>query len=272
MNCKIFQTEIKESDRGAPLGLAAREHLDDCAACRKIHDEQTTLRILIGELEKVAAPADFDVHLRSRIAAVERSEKGFFTGRLSFSPSTVSVALAAAFVLGSLLVVRLGLSEKAMTTDPAPPAAGKATINPVVASSPTAGQPVASSGDFVAGKAAAASQPAAAYAHNPTIHRRVTVASRAGAARSVAAPPLVEAASDTDTMDLKGASVLSAGTSAAVAISVSGGVEPVSLIFRNERGESQKVSLKPVSFGAQQLVGRPNFAARNTSAGRDGVW
>ncbi|MDQ3685338.1 MAG: hypothetical protein M3430_07005 [Acidobacteriota bacterium] len=269
MSCKIFQTEIKDRDWCTPLSLTTREHLDCCEECRKIHDEQTSLRLLIGELEKVCAPADFEFRLRSRIAATENAGRTTFRERLKFSPNAVSIALAAAFVLTSALTIHFARFEQAGLGNPSVPIVETATKTPARIQTvipeesrtlPPRVQPVAEE------------KIVEQIAHHKYANeqQRKSTAGQSRLARRTFPLPEVEVAGS-NTMGLTKAPVISAQT-AAVAIPMSGGVKPVSLILRNERGESQKVSIKPVSFGTQEFAGRFNNLARSSSTVREGVW
>lgn len=274
MSCKIFQTEIGDRDWNVPLSLTTREHLDGCAECRKIHDEQTSLRILIGELEKVSAPADFESRLRSRIAAAEKAGRSSSAWRPrfspAFSPNAASLALAAAFVLTSALTLRYARLDQADPSYSNTPMIETATKTPATlraVTSEEAGTPEPPARpaieETVAGRSADNQHVAA--------HRRKTVGGQIRTARSVAAPSNTEAAAGgSNTMVVTTAPVVSAR--AAVAIPVSSGVRPVSFTLRNERGAAQRVSIEPVSFGTQELVGRFNNLARGTSSAGEGVW
>ncbi|MBV9958347.1 MAG: hypothetical protein JO360_08000 [Acidobacteria bacterium] len=98
MNCQACRREIEESDGTRALNGSAGAHLESCAECRAFADEQAALRRLIGSLEVVAAPADFDFRLRARLAGL-KSDGAQRGARLRFAPGAWSLALAASFVL-----------------------------------------------------------------------------------------------------------------------------------------------------------------------------
>lgn len=98
MNCKACRIEIEESDEARPLSRSAGAHLEACAACRAFSEEQSALRCLIGSLDVVAAPADFDFRLRARLAAA-KSESARQSAWPRFAPGARAMALAASFVL-----------------------------------------------------------------------------------------------------------------------------------------------------------------------------
>jgi hypothetical protein len=97
-NCNIVCREIEEADRGQNLNAPVMEHLGGCGACRRFYDERLKLRQLVGSLETVAAPADFELRVRSRIANERRGmREGFW-----FNNFTLGIPSAA---LASLVLV-----------------------------------------------------------------------------------------------------------------------------------------------------------------------
>src|SRR3954469_25315396 len=98
MNCQACQIEIEELELGELLSEAARMHIRACSPCRAFHDERQSLRKLVGSLEPVAAPSDFDFRLRARLAAVSNGGSRHFSLRSVLS-SAPAVALAASFAL-----------------------------------------------------------------------------------------------------------------------------------------------------------------------------
>ena len=114
MNCKACRIEIEESDEARPLSRSAGAHMEDCAACRAFQTEQAALRSMIASLEVVTAPADFDFRLRARLAAAK--SEGARQSRLSrFAPGARAMALAASFAL----LIAVGLVVKQVWLTPA---------------------------------------------------------------------------------------------------------------------------------------------------------
>src|SRR4028119_525229 len=82
MNCQKCKNEIEERDlRRESLSDAAEAHLSACADCRVFGAERLALRRLVGGLEKVSAPADFDFRMRARMVA-ERGDRAPRAGGL----------------------------------------------------------------------------------------------------------------------------------------------------------------------------------------------
>lgn len=95
MNCRDFLTEFE--DRNAFLSDAATRHLQDCTDCRKINVVQTRVWQLIDKFEPVAAPNDFNFHVKSKIAQAQPSDyktAGFPALRYVLGLSVVGLLVA----------------------------------------------------------------------------------------------------------------------------------------------------------------------------------
>jgi hypothetical protein len=105
MNCKACRIEIEESETRESLSAEARLHAETCLPCRTARDEHLSLRRLIGSLEAVAAPPDFDLRLRARLAATE-GESNRRPAWLLLAPGSLTLAgVAASLVLAILAAV-----------------------------------------------------------------------------------------------------------------------------------------------------------------------
>src|SRR2546425_12585984 len=92
--CRNTRQEIDELEFGAQPSQLATTHIATCEACRQFRAERAELRELVGSLERVGAPPDFDMRLRARIAAERSSnrQQSIF-GRLLSTPALVARAL-----------------------------------------------------------------------------------------------------------------------------------------------------------------------------------
>src|SRR5437588_7685741 len=102
--CRIVRREIDESELNLRLSDQAQAHIVSCPSCRKFRDERTRLRQLVGGLEPVTAPADFDLRLRARIAA-ERQRPARASLFPHFLLSTPAMAAAAVIVMLAASIV-----------------------------------------------------------------------------------------------------------------------------------------------------------------------
>ena len=71
--CRATRREIDESELNQRLSEQAHSHVASCASCRGFRAERTSLRELVGSLEPVAAPGDFEMRLRARLADEKQS-------------------------------------------------------------------------------------------------------------------------------------------------------------------------------------------------------
>src|SRR5256714_4810084 len=101
-DCKAYRSEIEESANG--LSDAARAHASSCSACGEFQRGHDSLRRLVGGLERVEAPADFEFRLRARIAARRGTRGGRpFAGRRNlYGFGAVTAALCFLAVSASL--------------------------------------------------------------------------------------------------------------------------------------------------------------------------
>jgi len=108
-NCKTACREIEEAGLGEQLGKLTLSHLSDCEECRSFRDSRLKLRQMVGSLETIEAPADFDFRLRARLASesLQPSRRfsigGFSFGLRSFVLPTLLLLVGAGFVLRVLL-------------------------------------------------------------------------------------------------------------------------------------------------------------------------
>jgi hypothetical protein len=232
--CRATRREIDESEVHQALSETAAMHLQTCSGCRDFRAQRTQLRDLIGSLEPVVAPADFDFRLRARLASHRQSNlRDLFSGFRLTMPAKVA---AAVFVL--LLASIVWINQRTGTQSP-PVAkveqpnnanAGNATTIPNEApmkttpandTTETADEPIAQNESRLAPKP-------------------IRVPSRPRSEPSYDA-------SETAAESVKGSD--DAGD-----VSLSAPVKPLVVSMEDDRGATRTISLPPVSFGAQRLV------------------
>jgi hypothetical protein len=218
-------------------------HMVACRACQEFHAERTSLRELVGGLEPIIAPPDFDMRLRARIAAekYDKRRQPFFARLIS----TPALAAAALFVIvaGSVYWISrrpvtptVTPTNQAVATNKADEKAPAATSQPVTRE-PTV--PAAENTDV----------DVAVNNTNKGVHR--TRGTRAGGSQDF----LVQDAGGTRQTDSDQAYVPN---------------RPVEFALQDERGKTRKISLPAVSFGAQNLVGSNRTDVKYTETSR--VW
>jgi hypothetical protein len=227
--CRNTRREIDELELGARPSADASSHLAICAACREFRAERTQLRELVGSLEPVTAPGDFEMRLRARIAA-DRSasrQQPFFARLLS----TPALAAAALFVVVTGSIVWVSQRQTSSPVDKSTAVAGgnngstavkpqndETTTPRAIENPPSAGPEV------IADKG-----------KNPPISRPRS--SRSSRAQDFAVLPATPIRQDDR------AYVPS---------------RRVQFDLQDERGNTRRISLPPVSFGAQSLVDNRN--------------
>jgi anti-sigma-K factor RskA len=111
-NCKTIRRELDELNLGEESSPSVVLHLQQCVECQEFHQSRTKLRQLVGSLETVEAPADFDFRLRARLAG---EKAGSAHGRVFANWSPGFRALAAAvivLVVGIVLFVSQRRNEQ----------------------------------------------------------------------------------------------------------------------------------------------------------------
>jgi hypothetical protein len=117
--CKTVRREIDELERGQEPGAMTRAHLGECGSCGDFYAGRLQLQQMIGDLEAVKAPGDFDFRLRARLANERsRSASRFSPGAFGFGLPSVALALIAIFV-------GVGLFIRVATDNAIQPSAGQ---------------------------------------------------------------------------------------------------------------------------------------------------
>ena len=237
--CRNTRREIDELELGHRPSVQATAHVAACVACQEFQAERTSLRELVGSLEPVVAPPDFDMRLRARIAAqkYDNRRQPFFARLIS----TPALAAAALFVIvaGSVFWI-----SRRTAAPVAPPSKTE------VAKSADTNAP-ATVNQSSAGEAALSPDEGKDVAVNPSrgSHRpRVPRGGYSEDSLSTGAESIRQTDSDTAYVPNR----------------------PVEFAFQDERGKTRKVSLPPVSFGAQNLVSDTRRDVGYSPSGR--VW
>lgn len=127
--CNQVRFEIDEKDLTATLSATAMEHLRQCDECQEFQSQETKLRQIVGSLETVNAPADFDFRLRARLAS-DRTAASY----LSMSPVRVwrlrSAAVAAMLLIFAATVFMIRQNQSIPTTPMSDPTTTVAEATP----------------------------------------------------------------------------------------------------------------------------------------------
>jgi hypothetical protein len=275
MNCQKCKIEIEERDsRRAYLSHAAETHLESCASCRVFGEERLALRQLVGGLERVSAPADFEFRMRARMAA-ERSVGASRASWFTFSPAALSWPLAGCLAL----VISASLYFQPRPGTPGTPA------------TPSAGQPVAATTaqstpnpfadavpqDHRDASAGTRSGVAVASLKNSPVRRRRALPSPVGARAGVERElrPVEESAS-TSLMGATPRIAASGATrseSALIPVRLDAPEGQLKVLLRDTSGGARTISVDSVSFGSRDVIKRPGATYTKASlSSNEGVW
>lgn len=233
--CRATRREIDESELNQRLTNQALSHLEVCSACRDFRAERTSLRELVGSLEPVAAPGDFDMRLRARIANEQGQARQPFIFR--FVTSTPAIVAAALVVMLATSLVWFAQRNRSQQT----PA--------IAVTQPTGGSSVSSTSSEPAGAASNTTAMSESAPDQGTEAR--TGGQRVNSSR--VANNKSALASSTDYSVSKAESIKQFEQRAGE-VSLSAPVRPLVVSVQDDRGATRKISLPPVSFGAQRLV------------------
>lgn len=272
--CRTTRREIDEATPGDRLSGQALEHIAVCAPCAAFREERSALSELVGSLEAVDAPPDFDFRLRARLAAAKGSGRPRFR-ELALAPGTT------AMVAVGLLVAIIGafyFRQQTRIVDQSAPRAGVVARAVSTGSSASRTETVGSQNPNEASSAGAKGErtPAPVMARrrpgnggargseSATGRTRSFPKSSGITSRDFSQLPAV-------TMRRNDASTPSGSSSPSASIPLAAAPGPLVVSVRDDRGTMRTISLPPVSFGAQELVQSAKRAAPASQAARR-VW
>jgi hypothetical protein len=269
LTCQQCQMEIDAAARPELLTARAVAHVSACAACRTFQTERQALRKLIGELEPVGAPPDFEFRLNARIAA-RPTTAGPYSFSL-FTPRFVGLAIAASLVCVFALTLGWHARQPTLGSDTGPTQIAVQVSPPVV--SPVGSESVQ--------KTVALASPSIENSTNTTAASRKTqrhllIAGRDVVAQSSVSRPLRPIAEVHD-LALHGTPVVTAtltGNAPAslppIPVPVSASVKPLQFQVKDMQGETRTISVEAVAFGSRDLRYGRSQPAKTTND--QGVW
>jgi hypothetical protein len=275
MNCQKCKIEIEERDsRREYLSNAAEIHLEGCASCRAFGEERLALRRLVGGLERVSAPADFEFRIRARMAA-ERGVGASRAAWLTFSPAGLSWPLAGclALVISASLYFqpRPGASGTASTTpadQPVAAATTQSTQSRVAETVPPDYRDA--SVETQSGMVVASFKSSAAQRRRALPSR---LAGRTGIERELR--PVEESTSTSLTAATPRIAMSGAtrNESALIPVQLDAPEGQLKVLLRDTSGGARTISVDSVSFGSRDVIGRPGATYTKASlSANEGVW
>jgi hypothetical protein len=238
--CRATRREIDESELNQILSNQVLSHLAVCSACREFRAERASLRELVGSLEPVAAPGDFDMRLRARIANDQDRARQPFLFR--FVTSTPAIITAALVVMLATSLIWFAQRNKSQQT------------TAITATTPTAGPSVSSTGSQPATLASNGTTMSPGAPPDSDIERKAGDQNRrSGSSREANNKAALTSATATDYAVSKAESIKQLEQRAGE-VSLSAPLRPLVVSVQDDHGTTRKISLPPVSFGAQRLV------------------
>ena len=242
-DCRTVRREIDTSESGQRLSEPVEMHVATCAACAKFRTERAELRELVGSLKPVAAPADFDMRLRARIARerVVQARRPFIFRVVLTTPA---IAFAALLVIAVASIV--WINQKHQTSQPTaswPQKNDNANVSNSSSTAPVTGvqqkEPVVAT--FTPRKQKPLNQPR-------------------NAAKALTGTAPVPRVSDFSTT---GAQSFRQTVDRAGEVSLTAPSKPMVVSVKDANGETHKILLPPISFGAQRLDNRRPVSMTN---------
>lgn len=279
MNCQKCRNEIEERNlRRERLSDAAEAHVAGCASCRVFVEERLALSRLVGGLEKVSAPADFDFRIRARMAA-EAGANATRAGWFNLSPAALSWPLAACFALvvsGALYFQQQQRPNAATATTP------DQTRTVVVTETPA---PQAFFDEVTSRSAPVRNVETRPASDTPSPKNSLAAARRhaspvraAGLRTTVEATQIREGVEESSSGILPGVPVMHASNNTAtgervlIPVQVSTQERPLKVLLRETGGGARTISVESVSFGSRDVIGRPASMTKASLPTNQGVW
>lgn len=235
--CRATRREIDESELNQRLSDQAVSHLAVCVSCSDFRAERTSLRELVGSLEPVAAPGDFEMRLRARIAGEQdRARQPFIFRFVTSTPALVTAALLVMLATSLVWFAQRNRTQPA-TLALAPPSA------PLNEAPPTAGQSTLASNGTPATLMTAPGNETGPGQQNRDSNSFRERNNKSALASATSTDYVVSPAKSIKQLDQRAGEV-----------SLSAPLRPMVVSMQDDRGATRKISLPPVSFGAQRLV------------------
>jgi hypothetical protein len=302
MNCQKCKNEIEDRDlRRESLSSAAAAHMAACAGCRVFGEERLALRRLVGGLEKVSAPADFDFRMRARMAA-ERDAVAPRAAWFNFSPAALSWPLAGclALVVSASLYFQQRrpdapasppVAEHARVTTPSPQVSVAAVTPERVQAASDDTRPNLSSNDDTRsndplnretrpGVEAVSSSNFSSRLQQRALPPRPL--GRAGVERELARVEVSNSTAltgESNSTALTGATPrfasdnLTRSEGALIPLQLDAPEGQLKVLLRDTSGGARTISVDSVSFGSRDVIGRPGATyTRASLTSNQGVW
>ena len=242
--CRGVRQEIDQSELGQRLSESSESHVIGCASCAAFRAERTRLRELVGSLQPVTAPADFDMRLRARIAREQDQPARPSIFRLFMSTPAIAVAGLIVMVVGGLVWMN---QRSGQLAGPPPTTTASNQPAPEKPATPSGASTKAEAKDNQTVPPAETNK-----GRDLSIEdQKLASVPRRNSTRtsSIASAPQ---SSDFNTSRAPSFQM----SDRAGEVSLTAPVKPMVVTVYDEKGGSRKILLPPVSFGSQRLTDR----------------
>lgn len=104
MNCKNYQAKIEELSGEQILSADILRHLESCGGCRAFNAERAKLRQILGSLQTINAPKDFNFRLKAKLRKQENAPMWAWQKLVGAAAATVAALVLSFFAFkGALL-------------------------------------------------------------------------------------------------------------------------------------------------------------------------
>lgn len=244
-DCRTVRREIDTSELGQRLSGPLEMHLAACSACAQFQTERAQLRELVGSLKPVAAPADFDMRLRARIAR-EKDAGARQPFIFRFALTTPAIAVAALIVLTIASIVWINQRNRTVNTP-------VANTNPK-SEKATSPAPLPDNRDAVSQP----KEPVVAI-NNPTVNSKRANPSERNSVKSL--PVSVSPPSQVSDFNTRAAESIQQNRAGDVSLTAPS--KPMVVSVKDANGATHKILLPPISFGSQRLDNRTAVGMTN---------
>ncbi|MEK6279633.1 MAG: hypothetical protein AABN95_04700 [Acidobacteriota bacterium] len=241
MDCQNLRREVDEAAPGDVLSAFASWHMTGCVECRTFNEQHHKLQNILSSLGTVEAPGDFDFRLRARLAGEKARGYHFPLSNISFGFRTAVVATLLV-VFGAALFLSFNSSrDNSLSVNNVTPAAGVDGLQqPGAATLPNTDQLVAV--DAIPEK----------------VDKPIAPKRRLGSGQFGIASARNNSGMGTRDMGSRPAPVIRAAdlNARAADFPIEASSQPMKVSLDNGRGSSRTISLPPVSFGSQRVLGQ----------------
>lgn len=241
-DCRAVRREIDICELGQRLDEQVEAHLIACADCAQFRLEREQLRELVGSLRPVAAPPDFDLRLRARMAR-ERENAARRPFIFRFALTTPAIAIAALLVIAFATLIWINQTKRPVENEAVKPnQAPVAVATPAPAKEPERVPNIDPDQKLVV-KNTPAEKP-----------KRLTQTAAAPPANT----PLV-----TDRSVKRAETVPIRTLDRNGEVSLTAPSKPMVVTVQDANGATHKILLPPVSFGSQRFDSRTPVSMAN---------